>query len=412
MFKLITHPLEQLLPTFVWQKVIQRLPFDGIRFGSLTIRYRNEAYRFEGAESGCHADLTITSLLRFWFLMKTQGELGVTQAYIEHTIDSPSLHQLMTFAHQNRESLAHLLASQKPLGWWHLWQHRRRHNSVKNARRNISAHYDLGNDFYRLWLDETMTYSSGIFRHENDSLAITQHRKYQRILDQLAIQPGDRVLEIGCGWGGFLEAAARQGAHAKGLTLSHEQHAYAQERLSRQSLDHLAQPVLQDYRHETGQYDHIVSIEMFEAVGREYWDTYFTQLQQTLKPGGKAVLQIITIDESVAEDYQNSVDFIQAYIFPGGLLPSVTQLKQLALQHHFDWQDDFAFGEDYARTLQHWHTHFNRQTSTLDSLGYDQRFRRLWRYYLDYCQVGFEQGHINVYQITLQKQAPEEVCAC
>jgi cyclopropane-fatty-acyl-phospholipid synthase len=412
MFKIITHPLEQLLPNFVWQRLIKRLPFDRIQFGSLTIRYRNEAYRFEGAEDGVHADLTITAMLRFLFLLKTQGELGVTQAYVEHTIDSPSLYHLMTFAHQNRQALAHLLNAQKPLGWWHLWQHRRRHNSLQNSRRNIAAHYDLGNDFYRLWLDSGMTYSSGIFENDSTDLAQSQRRKYQRIFEQLDLQPGETILEIGCGWGGFLEAAAQRNVRTKGLTLSTEQRQYAEERLAKQELSVFAQPVLQDYRHETGQYDHIVSIEMFEAVGREYWDTYFTQLQQNLKPGGKAVLQIITIDEAVAEDYQNSVDFIQAYIFPGGLLPSLTQLKQLAVRHHFDWLDDFAFGQDYATTLQHWQTEFNKHTLALESLGYDVHFRRLWRYYLDYCRVGFEQEHISVYQITLQKQSPQEVCAC
>lgn len=410
MFKIITTPIESLLPQFIWQKMIQSLPFKHIEKGSLAISYRGQSYRFSGEHPGSHGDLVIHSMVRFLWLLKTQGELGVTQAYMESSIDTPSLYQLMTFAHQNRGVLSSLMQTKKALGWWHFWQHKRRHNSEQNSRRNISAHYDLGNRFYQLWLDPSMSYSSGIFTHTAESLEAAQHNKYQRILQQLAVNPGDNLLEIGCGWGGFMEVAATQGAHVKGLTLSHEQQHYTEQRMALNHLDHQAHAVLQDYRAENGVYDHIVSIEMFEAVGKEYWHTYFNQLQKNLKPNGKAVLQIITIDDEYAEDYQNSVDFIQAYIFPGGLLPSLAQLKQLASQHHFEWVDAFEFGQDYATTLQKWLVQFNHHSRSLEDMQYDNAFQRLWRYYLDYCRVGFEQKHISVYQITLAKPDTEEVC--
>lgn len=407
MFKIITIPIEIMLPQFFWQKMIKRLPFKQIQYGSLTIVYQGQSYRFAGKYPGSHADLSISSMLRFLWLLKSQGELGVTQAYIEKTIDTPSLYQLMTFAHQNRETLEKLLENKKAVGWWHLWMHRRRHNSIKNSRRNISAHYDLGNRFYQLWLDRTMTYSSGIFLTHGDTLEKSQQQKYQRILDQLALKKGDQILEIGCGWGGFLEAASQKGAFVKGLTLSSEQKSYAEQRLKFAQLTANAQVALQDYRHEHKQYDHIVSIEMFEAVGKEYWHHYFEQLNKNLKTNGRAVLQVITIADEIAESYQNSVDFIQAYIFPGGLLPSLTQLKHLAQQHDLEWIDDYEFGLDYAQTLQKWLVQFNQQSHNLEELQYDTSFQRLWRYYLDYCRVGFEQKHISVYQITLSKPSIE-----
>lgn len=404
MLKLITTPIEWMIPSQILQNFIQTLPFKHIQKGSLTVQYLGQSYRFEGSDPGTHADLEIMSMLRFGYLLKTQGELGFAQAYIESSIQTASLYHLMTLAHQNKEVFSQLLHHKKPLGMWHLWRHRRRHNSLSNSRRNIAAHYDLGNDFYELWLDQSMSYSSGLFLTKEDTLEHAQQKKYQRILDQLALHGQENILEIGCGWGGFVEMAAQKGAAVKGLTLSTEQQQYAQNRLKAALLDTNTEIALQDYRHETGQYDYIVSIEMFEAVGKEYWHRYFEQLQRNLKSHGKAVLQIITIDNDEAEAYQNGVDFIQSYIFPGGLLPSLEQLHQLAIDHHFEVADQFEFGQDYATTLKHWLKHFNASSEALEKMGYDKAFRRLWRYYLDYCRVGFEQKHISVYQITLEKR--------
>lgn len=404
MLKLITTPIEWMIPSQLLQKFIQTLPFKHIQKGSLTVQYLGQSYRFEGQHPGSHADLEIISMLRFGYLLKTQGELGFAQAYIENSIRTASLHQLMTLAHQNREVFAQLLHHKKPLGMWHLWRHRRRHNSVSNSRRNIAAHYDLGNDFYELWLDDSMSYSSGLFLKKEESIEQAQQQKYQRILDQLPLHGQESLLEIGCGWGGFAEMATQKGIDYKGLTLSTEQQNYALNRLKALHLNKNAEVALQDYRHEIGKYDYIVSIEMFEAVGKEYWHRYFEQLQRNLKSHGKAVLQIITIDDNEAEAYQNGVDFIQSYIFPGGLLPSLEQLHQLAMDHQFEVVDQFEFGDDYATTLTHWMKQFNASSEVLEKMGYDSSFQRLWRYYLDYCRVGFEQKHISVYQITLEKR--------
>lgn len=404
MLKLITTPIEWMIPSYLLQKIIQTLPFKHIQQGSFTVQYLGHSYRFEGQHPGIHADLKIMSLLRFGYLLKTQGELGFAQAYIESSIQTVSLHHLMTLAHQNRAVFTQLLHHRKPFSVWHLWRHRRRHNSLSNSRRNIAAHYDLGNDFYQLWLDHGMSYSSGIFLDKTDSLEQAQRQKYQRILEQLPLHGQENLLEIGCGWGGFAEMVANKGVSFKGLTLSTEQQQYARNRLAPLPFTQNAEIALQDYRHETGHYDYIVSIEMFEAVGKEYWHHYFEQLQRNLKSHGKAVIQVITIDDQEAETYQNGVDFIQSYIFPGGLLPSLEQLHQLAIDHQFEVVDQFEFGQDYATTLKHWLKQFNASSEALEKMGYDKRFRRLWRYYLDYCRVGFEQKHISVYQITMEKR--------
>ena len=403
LMKYVTTPIEWLLPAKLLKKAMAKLPFHTIDHGTLTLNYLNQTQRFQAERPGYAADLTIHNMLRFAWLVKTQGELGFAQAYIEQSIDTPSLYHLMHFAHQNRQALDAWLDTDKPVGRWHRWRHRRRHNNLRNAKRNIAAHYDLGNDFYQLWLDETMSYSSALFDHSGD-LAEAQNAKYQRLLTQLQAQRGDAVLEIGCGWGGFAHTAAQQGLNVKGLTLSQAQQAFAKDRLAKAGLADTTDIVLQDYRHETQTYDHIVSIEMFEAVGQEYWHTYFQTLQKTLKAHGKVALQIITIDDDQAESYQTTVDFIQAYIFPGGLLPSLQQLHHLAIEHGFEVTDQFAMGQDYAHTLKKWLLQFNQHSQKLEAMGYDKPFQRLWRYYLDYCRVGFESEHINVYQLVLEKR--------
>ncbi|MBN2865635.1 MAG: class I SAM-dependent methyltransferase [Thiotrichales bacterium] len=394
--------LERLVHPTLIKKFVLNLPFKHIQKGSITLTLYGESYRFEGPEAGRHAELNLLNPLRTYWLLKTQGELGFAQAYFEHAVDTHSLYQLMHLAIENQSVFKQLL-SNKALNLWQLWQHRSRHNSVQNSRKNISYHYDLGNDFYSRWLDKTMSYSSGIFAFPNQDLASAQHHKYARLLDCLDVQPNDHLLEIGCGWGGLMEAALDRGAQIKGLTLSEEQQKYAQKRLESHAAKDVFEVALQDYRHETAQYDHIVSIEMFEAVGKEYWHSYFEQLQNCLKPHGKVALQIITIDESIAESYQADVDFIQTYIFPGGLLPSLTQLKNLATLHGFWVEDVFAFGQDYAKTCQLWKHDFNQHSELLQNMGFDRKFQKMWNYYLDYCSVGFETGQISVHQLILSK---------
>lgn len=413
MLKTLTQPKFRLLEKCIhpaWIKhLFLKLPFHQLEKGALTITLLQESYRYDADNDGIHADLHILHPIRAYWLIKTQGELGFAQAYYEGAIDTSSLYQLMQFAQQNRQALNQLL-HQKGFNFWHLWQHRRRHNSLENSQDNISFHYDLGNAFYSKWLDETMTYSSGLFDKPHLSLADAQHRKYHRLLNTLNIKENDHLLEIGCGWGGLMEAALKRGVKVKGLTLSSEQRHYAKTRLNAQFDSEDYEVALQDYRLETQQYDHIVSIEMFEAVGKEYWHTYFDTVKRCLKPNGKASLQVITINNAIAEDYQNDVDFIQKYIFPGGLLPSMEQLHTLADQHGFQVEQPLDFGQDYAQTCHLWKQNFNRQSQTLEKMGYDKAFQRLWNYYLDYCIVGFETQHISVYQLTLTHKKESSSC--
>lgn len=388
-----------IAPSWV-QYMLLKLPFDRLKYGSLTLTFDDRrSRRYEGGQPGPHAELIVVRPLRTYWLLKTQGDLGFAQAYFEGAVETTSVYRLLKLAHLNVEQFDSLLNNR--FGHWrHLWRHRKRHNSLANSRRNVSYHYDLGNDFYALWLDSTMTYSSGIFQGDTFSLRQAQEVKNQRILNELGVAGGEHILEVGCGWGGFMQCALERGASIKGLTLSQEQQKYALQRLKefpRERYD----VVLQDYRHENRQYDHIVSIEMFEAVGKAYWDSYFSMLKQRLKKDGKALLQIITIAEEKAESYQSGVDFIQAYIFPGGLLPSVAQIETLSEAYGFKVINRLDFGADYATTCQLWKQRFNHHGDQLEQMGYDKAFQRIWNYYLDYCTIGFESGQVSVCQFTL-----------
>ena len=394
--------LQKLIHPAWAHSALLRLPITQLEKGSLTITLNGESHRFQGKQAGAHAELIIDHPVRAYWLMKTQGQLGFAQAYYEGAVKTNSLFQLLTLGHQNREALRPFLTLKKG-NRWQLNLHRKRHNSLQNSKNNISYHYDLGNDFYSLWLDKTMSYSSALEIDAAKDFAAAQTQKYQRIWSELDVNSEADILEIGCGWGGFMETAALNGASVKGLTLSKEQAAFAEQRLQAIPGGEKSRVALQDYRLEDEQYDGIVSIEMFEAVGKEYWDEYFQVLYRSLKPGAKAVLQIITIADEQAEAYQDGVDFIQTYIFPGGLLPSIAQLKKLADKHGLAWKNDKAFGKDYATTCLEWKKRFNHHSAKLQKMGYDDAFQRLWNYYLDYCAVGFTSGHINVYQMTLEK---------
>ncbi|AGA89767.1 methyltransferase, cyclopropane fatty acid synthase [Thioflavicoccus mobilis 8321] len=391
--------LERLIHPAWIRRAILTLPFDRLRTGTLTLKIAGESYRFEGETPGFQADLQIERPLRAYWLMKTQGELGFAQAYIEGAIQTSSLHQLMHLAYANSELFDSLLMD-KRLNAKYRRLHLRRHNSVDNSRRNIAFHYDLGNDFYGLWLDPSMTYSSALYRDDTETLAQAQANKYERILAQLDLTGGESILEIGCGWGGFMEAALKRGCTIKGLTLSSEQQRYAKQRLADQAAPDRFTVALQDYRDETGRYDQVVSIEMFEAVGKEYWSDYFGTLGRVLKPGGKAVLQVITVAEEQVAAYEADVDFIQTYIFPGGHLPSRQQILATAGTQGLHLSEEIAFGADYAKTCTAWKEAFNHRREALEGLGYDRSFQRLWNFYLDYCIVGFETRHISVRQLT------------
>ena len=338
------------------------------------------------------------------------GDIGFAEGYIAGEWESGELSTLLELLIANRDELERVVYGT----WWGSLLYRLKHLMNRNSRRgsakNIHAHYDLGNQFYEMWLDPTMSYSSAWF--EGDAtrpLAQAQQAKVRRALEQAGVTSGSRVLEIGCGWGGLAEIAARDfGAHVTGVTLSREQLGWAHERMMSARLDSDCDLRLQDYRslaaqHQSRPFDAIVSIEMFEAVGREYWDGYFDTLRRCLKPGGYACIQSITIRDDLFERYVKSTDFIQQYIFPGGLLPSVPQFEALARRFGFTLVRSLAFGLDYAETLRRWRDAFDQNEAKVRSLGFDERFIRIWRFYLAYCEAAFMRGNTDVVQFTLQR---------
>lgn len=333
---------------------------------------------------------------RLFARVLARGDIGFAEAYLDGWWESPDLTGVLALLARNREVLTRAVYG----SWRQLLSARMRHwfnrNSRAGSKRNIMAHYDLGNAFYRLWLDPSMSYSAALYRAQDDgSLLAAQHAKYHRILDRLQARAGERVLEIGCGWGGFAELAVQAGLKVTGLTLSPAQLDWAQARVPAADLR------LQDYRDTQAQFDHLVSIEMFEAVGERWWPTYFSTVARALKPGGKALIQSITIRDDLFSAYRRGTDFIQQYIFPGGMLPSRSAFRRAAERQGLRVTDEFAFGPDYARTLAEWRAAFEAHWPQIAALGFDETFRRLWRFYLCYCEAGFLAGNINVVQFEL-----------
>ena len=329
-------------------------------------------------------------------MVLARGDIGLAEAYLDGYWDSPDITGLLALLAKNRAVLQKAVYG----SWRNLLAARVRHwlnrNSKAGSKRNIMAHYDLGNDFYRLWLDPSMSYSAAIYRDVDDgSLEAAQHAKYLRILNHLQARAGQNVLEIGCGWGGFAELAVASGLQVTGLTLSPAQLAWAQQRVPQADLR------LQDYRDNREQFDHVVSIEMFEAVGERFWPSYFKTVAGALKPGGKAMIQSITIRDDLFASYRRGTDFIQQYVFPGGMLPSRQAFRAVAAKHGLRVQSEYAFGLDYARTLAEWRLAFEAKWPEIQKLGFDENFRRLWRMYLCYCEAGFLAGNVDVVQFEL-----------
>jgi cyclopropane-fatty-acyl-phospholipid synthase len=342
------------------------------------------------------------------------GDIGFAESFIEGRWTTPDLTALLKLFIANREAMEAVIYG----SWWGRLLYRLKHlanrNSKSGSRRNIHAHYDLGNAFYRLWLDETMNYSSALFEGGHaQPMAQAQRAKVQRALRECGVQRGERVLEIGCGWGAFAEeAAGAGGAKVVGLTLSTEQLAFARERMAQLGLSERADLRLQDYRDmNDAPFDAVVSIEMFEAVGREYWDSYFQTLAKALKPGRHACIQTITIRDDLFERYVKSTDFIQQYIFPGGMLPSASAFRAEAAKAGLEVVNELAFGRDYAETLRRWRNDFLRQDARVRQLGFDTRFMRIWEFYLAYCEAAFDTGNTDVVQFTLRKAKPPSVKA-
>ena len=350
------------------------------------------------AELHVHSDDLFARLIR-------EGDLGFCDAYLDGDWSTPDLQAFMDLVHQGNENLYDgfpgmgLVRRFEQLRFW------LQRNSKAQARKNISYHYDLGNDFYGLWLDDTMTYSSALFEGgPQQSMEAAQIAKYKSMVDQMGVVPGDHVLEIGCGWGGFAEYAAKErGLQVTCLTISEEQIKYARDRIEKAGLSDKVQFKLQDYRDERGHYDGIASIEMFEAVGEQYWPAYFETVRERLKPGKFATLQIITVDHARWHVYKRGVDFIQKYIFPGGMLPSPKVLREQVERAGLIVDKSIEFGKSYDITLRRWHETFNAKWDQITALGFDERFRRMWNFYLTSCAATFDSGNCDVTQITIRR---------
>ena len=370
-----------------------------IQFGRLELRLPDGSCQVFGeGEHGVslhvHDEVMFSQIL-------ARGDIGLAEAYIDGAWDSSDLTGVMTLLAKNRDALRSAVFGR----WQSLLMARIRHwlnnNSKTGSRKNIMAHYDLGNDFYKLWLDPSMSYSSALYRAVDDGdLETAQHAKYRRILRRLGAQPNEHVLEIGCGWGGFAEMAVADGLKTTGVTLSPAQLEWAQKRVPEADLR------LQDYRDISQQFDHVVSIEMFEAVGERWWPSYFKTVKKALKPGGRAVIQSITIRDDMFGDYRKSTDFIQQHVFPGGMLPSRSAFRAAAAKQGLTVRSEYAFGVDYARTLAEWRSSFEAQWPQIAAQGFDERFRRLWRMYLCYCEAGFLAGTVDVVHFELDHATP------
>lgn len=379
---------------FIWQAL--RLANQGFLAVNLP---DGEVKKFGKENENPKAEITINDY-EFIDLVITGGDVALGETYMKNLWNSSDLAALLTFFTLNSHALEEFFHARKFRAFLLFLKSFFKKNTKRGSKKNIKAHYDLGNDFYELWLDESMTYSSALFAGEACDLASAQRKKYENILTRLN---NGSLLEIGCGWGGFAELAAKNNHQTTCLTISQRQKEYAYKRMARKGLNNLVKIKLQDYREEKSTYDNVVSIEMFEAVGSEYWDKYFSVVAQNLRKNGKAVLQIITIDEQVFEDYINRVDFIQKHIFPGGVLPSKTKIRQLASKHGFSLTSETIFGFDYAKTLEIWLKNFDEKYREIKALGFDDQFIRKWRFYLCYCIAGFKAKRTDVVQFELEK---------
>lgn len=378
----------------------------GLRRGRLDfVLADGRRFRAEGAGPGPVAEIHVADDDIFARLIR-EGDLGFCEAYLEGGWTTPDLQGFMDLVHAGNEGLYDGFPGMALVRAWERLRHLLRANSRGQARRNIAYHYDLGNEFYALWLDRSMTYSSALFRTGQESLEAAQQAKYASLVDRMGVGSGDHVLEIGCGWGGFAEYAARErGLKVTGLTISRAQFDYASARIARAGLADRVQLKLQDYRDERGSYDGIASIEMFEAVGERYWPVYFAALRDRLKPGRNATLQIITLQEARFEIYRRGVDFIQKYIFPGGMLPSPSALSAEIARAGLTLAGSFEFGESYSQTLRRWHESFNARWDEIAGMGFDARFQRMWNFYLTSCAGAFHGGNCDVTQITVSRPA-------
>jgi cyclopropane-fatty-acyl-phospholipid synthase len=374
-------------------------------FGRLMVQLPNgENHVLRGKQPG-PSGLMIVKDYRFARRVLAAGDIGFAEGYMAGEWESPHLAALLEALVDNYDHIRRLFDGNWLMMAVNWVAHRSNRNSRTGSKRNIHAHYDLGNAFYSSWLDGTMTYSSARFTREDETLEAGQREKYAALARMMDLKSGMSVLEIGCGWGGFAEFAAREiGADVTGITLSKEQHDFARQRLFNAGLSDKVKIELIDYRDVQGRFDRVASIEMFEAVGMEYWPAYFDKIHDVLKPGGRAGLQIITIQDTLFDGYSARTDFIQKYVFPGGMLPSEERLAPIVATAGLSWQAVERFGLDYATTLKRWDERFQASWNEIEKIaGFDERFRRLWRFYLAYCEAGFRSRRTDVIQLSLSK---------
>ena len=403
------RPLQQATPQYRFSSEALLQLLTQLKSGHLKVILPNgERKEFGNAADELHAEIHILDWSVFKQVM-SHGDIGFAESYIRGQWNTPDLKALLEIAIRNRTILEKAIYGNWYGSIFYRIKHWLRDNSKSGSRKNIHAHYDLGNAFYTLWLDPTMSYSSAWFSEgDKQSLADAQRAKISRILAAIDIKPGDHILEIGCGWGGVMEEAQRSQIAITGLTLSTEQKAFADTRLQNIQASHPNTPAfeirLQDYRDCQEQFDGIVSVEMFEAVGEKHWPEYFQTIAQRLKAGRKACIQTIVIAEELFDRYRTNTDFIQQYVFPGGMLPSRTSFRASAAQAGLKVEAEFAFGSDYAKTLCIWRDSFNQKLQEVRQLGFDEAFIRLWNFYLMYCSAGFSERNIDVVQFTLSHE--------
>ncbi len=364
-----------------------------------------ERHRLVGALPGQAATIVVRDA-RFAARVLANGDIGFAEGFMAGEWESPDLAALLTTLANNYDHIRRLFDGGLPMRVANWAFHRLRANTRAGSRRNIHAHYDLGNAFYEAWLDGTMTYSSARFQHPGQSLEAAQTAKYEQLAALMDLKPGHSMVEIGCGWGGFAQfAAARIGARVTAVTISREQHDFARRRVFEAGLADRVEIRLLDYRDLEGQFDRLASIEMLEAVGRDYWGVYFDKVRSLLKPGGRAGLQVITIQDALFDDYDARTDFIQRYVFPGGALPSENRLAPLIAARGLRWRRTERFGQDYAQTLALWAQRFDKAYPLIaqESRTFDSRFRRLWTFYLAYCEAGFRTGRTDVIQMAIDR---------
>jgi len=360
-------------------------------------------FRAQGKKSGRAVELVIHNPDTFARLIR-EGDLGFSDAYLDGWWTVSDLQDFMDLLLDNNEEVFNGFPGMGLVRFFERARHWLHQNTRAQAKKNITYHYDLGNEFYATWLDATMTYSSALFKTGQEDLSRAQRAKYASVIDQMGVKAGDHVLEIGCGWGGFAEyAAGERGLRVTGLTISRAQYDYAVERMQKAGLSDKVEIVMRDYRDEHGTYDGIASIEMFEAVGEKFWPTFFSTVRERLKPGAKATLQIITVSNKQFDTYRKGVDFIQKHIFPGGMLPSekalITQIRRAGLRR----VGSIEFGQSYSQTLRRWHETFNAKWDEISALGFDERFYRMWSFYLTSCAASFKGGNCDVTQVTLSR---------